>query len=166
MGKYDDMKMIRLPGDPVRSIYVIGSLRNPRVPEVANQLRDTGHDVFDDWWAASEDADDWWQKYEKARGRDFISALNGWAASHVYKYDRFHLERADAGVLVLPAGKSGHLELGFLMGRGKPGFILLDGEPDRFDVMYKFARGVYKTTTELIEGIDKWDKDERGMFRQ
>ena len=50
-------------------LYIIGSLRNPRVPEVAKDLRESGYEVFDDWFAAGERADDSWQSYEKGRGR-------------------------------------------------------------------------------------------------
>jgi len=57
------------------------------------------------------------------------------------------------GVLVLPAGKSGHLELGYMIGQGKPGYILLDGEPERFDVMYNFATGVFTNLSDLLKVI-------------
>ena len=33
-------------------IYLIGSLRNPSIPETAAKLRDAGHEVFDDWFSA------------------------------------------------------------------------------------------------------------------
>lgn len=121
-------------------IYLIGSLRNPKVMEVANDLRSRGYNVLDDWMAAGPEADDYWQKYEQQRGRSYSEALQGLAANHVFHFDKGHLDSSDAGVLVLPAGKSGHLELGYLVGQGKPGFILLAGEPERYDVMYKFAK--------------------------
>src|SRR5574337_842045 len=115
------------------SVYLIGSLRNPRVPEVAAAIRAEGYDVFDDWYAAGPEADDYWQKYEQGRGHDFTLALQGYAANHVFNFDRHHLDRCDMGVLLLPAGKSGHLELGYMIGQGKPGFILMDKleDPDR-----------------------------------
>ena len=120
-------------------LYLIGSLRNPQVPIVATQLRVAGYEVFDDWMAAGPEADDWWQKYETDRGHDFKAALQGHAAHHVYEFDKAHLDSSDACVLLLPAGKSGHLEFGYMMGKGKPGWILMDGDPERFDVMYQFA---------------------------
>ena len=133
-------------------IYLIGSLRNPQVPELANEIRKaTGEEVFDDWYAAGPEADDKWRDYEKARGRNYRQALAGLAAGHVFEYDHFHLDRARAGVLVLPAGRSGHLELGYLLGQKKPGYILLDN-PDRWDVMYKFATVCF-TQEELIENL-------------
>lgn len=137
-------------------IYLIGSLRSPRVPDVANNLRKVGYEVFDDWYAAGPEADDYWQKYEKERGRTYREALEGYAVNNVVDFDRRHLERCDAAVLVMPAGKSGHLELGLVLGRAKPGFILLDGEPDRWDAMYRLATGVCSTTEELIEDLSRF----------
>lgn len=40
-----------------------------------------------------------------------------------------------------------------MIGQGKPGYILLDGEPERFDVMYKFAAGVFTNSTDLVEAL-------------
>lgn len=136
-------------------IYLIGSLRNPQVTIVAQQLRAAGFEVFDDWKAASEIADDSWRDYEKARGHNLAEALNGFAATHVFEFDKFHLQRADAVVLAMPAGKSGFLELGWSLGQGKPGYILLDQEPERFDVMFKFADGVFTKVEDLIAVLRK-----------
>ena len=134
-------------------IYLIGSLRNPQVPILAKTLRDEGFEVFDDWYAAGPIADDSWQAYEKERGHTYSEGLAGLAANHVFEFDHAHLMRASSGVLLLPAGKSGHLELGYLIGQGKPGYILLPEEPDRWDVMYKFATGVFIDTPSLITAL-------------
>jgi hypothetical protein len=130
-------------------IYLIGSLRNPEVPNVAKQLRLAGYECFDDWFSAGPEADDKWRDYERSRGRSYIEALGGLAARHVFEFDRTHLERATDVVLLLPAGKSGHLELGWALGRGKRGYVLLDN-PDRWDVMYQFATGVCSSVDELV----------------
>jgi hypothetical protein len=135
-------------------IYLIGSLRNPQVPIIAEQLRAAGHEVFDDWFAAGPEADDKWRDYEQARGRSYSEALSGYAAEHVFDFDRLHLERADVVILMLPAGKSGHLELGWALGRGKRGYILLDN-PERWDIMYKFASGVFFSVEDLIGELDQ-----------
>jgi hypothetical protein len=139
-------------------VYVIGSLRSPLVPQFAAKLRAKGLDAFDDWYAAGPEADDYWQKYEKERGHSYTEALAGYAAGHVFEFDKHHLDTCDAGVLILPAGKSGHLELGYLLGKGTPGYILLDGEPDRYDVMYKFATGVYFNDDELVEALADYSR--------
>jgi len=57
------------------TIYLIGSLRNPKVPEISNLLTEAGYDVFSDWFAAGEIADDSWQKYEQGKGLSYIEAL-------------------------------------------------------------------------------------------
>lgn len=135
-------------------IYLIGSLRNPEVPKIAQALRQgTSEEIFDDWYAAGPEADDYWRDYERARGRSLAEALQGLAARAVYTFDKRNLERADTVVLVLPAGKSGHLELGWALGQGKRGYILLDNDPERYDVMYQFADGVFSTLEELINAL-------------
>ena len=142
----------------LKKIYLIGSLRNPEVPKIANKIRELGFNVFDDWYAAGPEADDKWRDYEKARGRAYQEALNGLAADHVYQFDLQHLNECDIAVLCLPTGKSGHLELGYVIGKGKKGYILLDNS-ERWDVMYKFAHGVFQNFEEL-KGELKRLKDE------
>lgn len=141
---------------PVQKVvYLIGSLRNPAIPGIANTLEQQGFEVFSDWFAAGEIADDSWQKYETERGRSYKDALSGYAARHVFRFDMFHLSRADMGLLVLPAGKSGHLELGFMVGSGKPCYVLFDKEPDRWDVMYQFAKEIFFNTDELTDTLKR-----------
>jgi hypothetical protein len=132
-------------------IYLVGSLRNPEIPKYADMLRREGHEVFDDWFAAGPIADDSWQEYEKTKGVHYDEALKSWAAQHVFEFDKHHLNRCDAVVLVMPAGKSGHLELGYAVGIGKKAYVLFDREPDRWDVMYAFANGVAFDMPTLIK---------------
>jgi len=136
-------------------VYVIGSLRNPRIPEVAKQLREHGLEVFDDWYAAGPEADDAWRQYEKDRGHTYAQALQGHAARHVFEFDKKHLDSCDAAIMVGPAGRSAHLELGYILGQGKPGFILLDQttEDARWDVMYQFATRVSSDLDAIAEDL-------------
>ena len=136
-------------------IYLIGSLRQPRVPAVAKVLRAEGFDIFDDWHSQGKEADQEWRDYEKHRGRSYREALAGKAACHAFDFDYRHLQQANAAVLVHPCGASGHLELGWTLGQGKPGFILLDGEPERYELMVKFATAICYTVEELIEELRK-----------
>lgn len=135
-------------------IYIIGSLRNPRVPQVAAELRDAGYEVFDNWFAAGPEADDAWQAYERQRGHSFAEALKSPEAWNVFEFDYRHLDAATAVVLVAPAGKSAHLELGWALGQGKPGYVLLDGEPERYDVMYLFATAVCTSLRQLFSELE------------
>ena len=134
-------------------LYLIGSLRNPEVPLLANRIQDLGFDVFSDWYAAGERADDSWRDYETARGRSYAEALRGYAARHVFDFDYHHLNVSDAAVLLLPAGRSGHLELGYIRGQGKPGYVLFDAVPERWDVLYQLATDVFFEQEALLGAL-------------
>jgi nucleoside 2-deoxyribosyltransferase len=82
----------------------------------------------------------------------------------VFEFDKFHLDRCDAAVLLMPAGKSAHLELGYMRGKGKPGFILFDEEPERYDVMVKFATDIFFKKEDLFECLSMF-KGERNVRR-
>lgn len=137
----------------MKKIYVIGSLKNPEVPVFANKLRGLGFDVFDDWHYVGPDADDYWRTEEKARGRTYPEALAGASAQNTFNFDKRHLDACDIGVMLMPAGKSGHLEFGYLRGQGKPAFILFDKEPERWDVMVNFATAVFFDYSELAVAL-------------
>lgn len=136
------------------NIYLIGALRNPAIQGIAKQLRQAGYGVWDEWHGAGPEADEWWQKYEEYRGRTYQQALAGTHATDVFLFDRSYLDLADSAVLVMPAGKSGHLELGYFAGSKKPAFILFDEEPKRYDVMPNFATVCY-SVPELLEKLSE-----------
>ena len=135
-------------------IYLIGALKNKRIPQIGNNLRKEGFDVMDEWHCPGEFADTNWQSYEKARGRSYTEALRGRSATNNFLFDRSYLDLSDIAVLVAPCGKSGHLELGYAKGRGKTAVILLDGkDPERYDIMPGFADLIFKTEKDLTEWL-------------
>lgn len=137
----------------IKSIYIIGSLRNTAVPQFANELQAQGFEAFADWFSPGPEADDFWRDYSKARGLTYKQALASYSAKHVFEFDKHHLDRCDAAVMLMPAGKSGHLELGYIIGRGKPGFILFDEEPERYDVMVQFASDIFFKKEDLFNHL-------------
>ena len=141
-------------------LYLIGSLRNKRIPEVAKTLRkefaaaDEDVEVFDDWYAAGPEADDFWKEYENDRGRTYKEALKGRAAKNVFAFDKHNLDRATHVLLVLPAGKSGHMEVMYgKYGVGAKAAILLDPEDVRWDVMYQFVDDVLESEQEVVDFV-------------
>lgn len=122
---------------------------------IGDTLRAAGHEVFDNWYAAGPIADDHWREYEQGRGHTYREALASPEAQHNFSFDKKWLDWADTGVLVLPAGKSGHIELGYM--RGRPGTIsthvLFEEEPtERYDLMYQFFQ-VHFSVEELVNAI-------------
>ena len=143
-------------------IYLAASLRNPKVIDFANKLAaSTGQQVFSDWFAAGPEADDYWKKYYKERGFSYEEALKQPASQNVFNFDKKHIDLCQFMVLLMPAGKSGHLELGYHLGKGRPGYIFLDGDPDRWDIMALFATGVTSNFTDLAEWINHGVKHAR-----
>lgn len=138
---------------PGQRVYVIGSLSNQRIVEVANALEEKGHEVFADWFSPGPEADVKWREYEMARGRGYAQAVVGPHARNVFEFDKRWLDWATDVVLVLPAGKSGHLELGYSIGSGKRGYVLFDGEPERWDVMYGFADKCFFSVADMLNGL-------------
>ena len=130
-------------------IYLIGALKNKKIPLIANELRALGFEVFDDWFSPGPEADDFWREYEKTKTSSYKEALKGWAAKHIFEFDKHHLDRSDIAILVMPAGKSGHLELGYCVGRNKRTYVLFDEEPKRWDIMYQFTNDVFFDIEEL-----------------
>ncbi len=140
----------------MKLFYLIGSLRNAAIPKIGNHIRsEAGVEIFDDWWSASEDADDWLRDYYKARGFSYKETIHSHAARHIFNFDLHHLDRSDGGILALPAGKSGHMEMCYLRGQGKPVYVLFDREPERVDIMYNFATDIFFTLDDLVAELKK-----------
>ena len=135
-------------------VYLIGSLRNEKVIETGNALRSLDIEVIDNWVSAGKFADDAWQEYSVARGKTYQEALQSREANHVFFFDRAYLHLSDAAVLLHPAGKSAHLEFGYFVAREKPGYILMEEQPDRYDVMTQFSGSpIFHDRHSLIERL-------------
>ena len=143
-----------------RVIYVIGSLRSAKVPVIANKLRQANPDweVFDSWYAPGRRADDYLRDYCKGKGLSYKETLQDWAATHIFAFDHKHILRATDVVMIMPAGKSGHLELGYALGKKKRGYILFDQTPKRVDIMYQFATDIFFNFEELVQELKKYDE--------
>lgn len=124
-----------------KMLYLIGSLRNERIPRLAERLRkETDFEVFDDWYSAGPEADDYWKTHQQDKGLSYQEALSGYAARNVFAFDKRHLDRCTHALLVLPAGKSGHMEIMYsAYSVGAKSAILLDPTDVRWDVMYQFV---------------------------
>lgn len=135
-------------------IYLVGSLRNPNIRAFARELREHGFEVFDDWHAAGSEADSIWKQYEEERGHDYFTAIKGPHAQCVFDFDMNHIEMAEIGILMMPAGISGHQELAYMAGRGKLTYVLFDGiDPPRWDIMTLMHTGIFRNKQDLINEL-------------
>ena len=120
-------------------VYIGGSLANDDIPRITKLVAEAGHDAFSEWFTPGPEADVNWRTYEQSLGYDFRQALLRPSAQHIFNFDKKFIDKSDMFVMVLPCGKSAHLELGYARGTGKQTVIYMPTEPEKWDVMYAFA---------------------------
>lgn len=84
---------------------------------------------------------------------DAISFLEDDRSQKAFREDRKMIDWADAVVMLLPCGKSSHLEAGYAVGSGKKLFIFGNFPKGEFDVMYGFANKLCRTSPELQKAL-------------
>lgn len=132
-------------------LYVASSWRNTRYDKICAALREAGHEILD--WRATDTAFKWSAvdtDYQEWTAEEFAAALKHPVARAGFEKDRALMEAADACVLLLPCGKSAHLEAGWFAGRGKPLFVLLDETPEA-ELMYGFASDLVRNVGPLLD---------------
>lgn len=123
-------------------IYVASSWRNEEQPALVERLRQAGHEVYDfknpqgegpgtgfGWQRLDPD----WKNWTPEKYRTYLTHS---VAQAGFESDERAMIRADACVLCLPAGRSAHLELGWMLGRGQLGYVLLSEKGFDPDLMY------------------------------
>lgn len=114
--------------------------------DIADCLEDLGHSIYE---------------------VDAISALEHPAVSENFKIafaeDKKWLDWSECVIMMMPCGKSSHLEAGYAKGQGKLLFIYWMGElrKGEFDNMYQFADGMFRQDEfyDLIEVIKSYDAE-------
>lgn len=143
-------------------IYVASSWRNVKQPLVVRRLREAGHEVYDfrnppngTGFAWSEIDPDWqaWKATDYREKLDHPRAVEGYAS------DFNAMQWADCCVLVLPSGRSAHLELGWSAGAGKRTIILTrDGEEP--ELMAKMADVITVSIDETVATLLRFEREE------
>lgn len=144
-------------------VYVASSWRNKHFPDVISEIMDAGFDAYD---FRSANANFSWNDLEHTavtidgtewRTDEFVQSLTDPRAIKAFDNDMDALKKADACVLVMPAGRSAHLELGYAVGRGKPTAIYLT-EPMEPELMAKMAGSICLTIQDVLDflrGIER-----------
>ncbi len=138
-----------------RKIYVASSWRNADQPMLVTALRQQGHKVYDFrnpdggtgfQWAAIDPA---WKTWSTTT---YIQALKHPIAASGFSEDWKAMHWADTCVLLLPCGRSAHLEAGWFVGQGRDVFILIP-VPQEPELMYKMGAGVYCCLDDLLVAL-------------
>ena len=83
-------------------------------------------------------------KEEDLKNYDAKSFIDDPRVRRAFKEDKKWLDWADVCVLLLPSGRSAHLEAGYAKGQGKKLYVLGGFIKGEFDVMYNFADGLFR----------------------
>lgn len=141
-------------------VYVASSWRNPDQPEVVRLLREAGHEVYDfrnpphgRGGFAWSSIDPNWQKWSAA---DYRRALQSPQARDGFQSDLTGMKWANVCVLLLPCGRSAHLEAGWMAGAGKFTIVLTrDGQEP--ELMAKLCSAIaisIDEVTHILRGVD------------
>lgn len=147
---------IKLP----RRIYVASSWRNEFQPVIVHSLRTAGHEVYDfrepepgnKGFAWSAIDPDWlgWEPKEYARLIETHPV-----AREGFNLDKRALDWCDTCVLILPCGRSAHLEAGYCAGQGKQVIFYLRPEKFEPELMYLLGSGFAFDHESLLEQLAK-----------
>lgn len=142
-------------------IYVASSWRNPRQRDVVDALRSLGNEVYDfknpregDTGFSWREIDPDWENWVTSQ---YINNLRHPIATAGFSSDWNAMEWATMAVLVMPCGRSAHLEAGYFVGARKPLFILLE-EAAEPELMYRMAE-----TDRICESLGELVTKVRGL---
>lgn len=153
------------PTPTVRRIYVASSWRNEYQPDVVDALRAHDFEVYDfknptvgyhnpdglphgfQW----SEIDPNWQAWTP---QEYREALMHPLSEQGFKSDADAMRWADTCVLVLPSGRSAHIEAGWMAGTRRRLYILTYGENEP-ELMYKLATGICLDLGELVGALRK-----------
>ena len=135
-------------------IYVASSWRNAFQSAVVITLRTAGFDVYDfrnpeegdngfHWSEIDPDYHDW-------SAQDYAESIDHPIAVQGFLKDMIAMEWADTFVLVLPCGRSAHLELGWAVGQRKRTAILLSDDEFVPELMYRMVDYLAPTLMDLL----------------
>ncbi|MDR6117246.1 hypothetical protein QE370_000430 [Aeromicrobium sp. SORGH_AS981] len=135
-----------------RYVYVASSWRNPLQDSVVQTLRAHDVDCYDFKNPDGGTGFSWSQidpNWQAWSAEEYVRLLDHPIAQAGYDSDFNAMERADAFVLVLPCGRSAHLELGWAVGKGKRTCILTrDGEEP--ELMAKMVDHIATSEQDLL----------------
>lgn len=142
-------------------IYVASSWRNEEAHAAAvRALRDEGHEVYDFRNPEPGDKGFSWRQIDPDRAwlqdpERFRAGLLHPVAQRGFALDMTALRTCDACVLVLPCGRSAHLELGWAAGAGKRSIVVLDSPISEPELMYLACDAICVSVSEVIAELRK-----------
>lgn len=141
------------------NVYVASSWRNEEQQQmVVRALRADGHEVYD--FRHPEPGDDGFSWRQISNDRSWLTdpdrfraGLKHPVAQRGFGLDMGALRKCDACVLVLPCGRSAHLELGWATGAKKRTVVLLDTPLSEPELMYLMCDAICVSLGEVVSEL-------------
>lgn len=132
-------------------IYLASSWRCSTQPHVLATLRAAGHEVYDFRNPEPGNAGFAWSQVGNVQGvKPYMEAAKSAIAARGFLLDKTAMDWADTCVLLLPCGRSAHLEAGYMAGANKRVFVLLAEEKFEPELMYLLCTGITDSLDELL----------------
>ena len=136
-------------------IYLASSWRNTYQPSLVTLLRDCGHEVYDFRNPSPDVKGFHWEEIgldpKTCIANQYIQAITTHPRAALgYMSDIRAMEWADTCVLLLPCGRSAHLEAGWFAGRGKR-LIILTRDGEEPELMALMANHISAQISEVLE---------------
>lgn len=166
-----------------RRIYLASSWRNLNQPQVLNALRAAGHEVYDFRNPAPGQKGFAWRDCGGVAAEDgpgsgaktipaYMEAIRSDRAAQGFALDKAALDWCDTCVLLLPCGRSAHLELGYATGQGKDTYVLLHEDKFEPELMYLLNTEICTDVQEVLDliaerqpyDIARWHEESGGNF--
>ncbi|MFM2092084.1 MAG: hypothetical protein RLZZ127_2573 [Planctomycetota bacterium] len=136
-------------------IYVASSWRNPYQPGLVDWLRMHGHAVYDFRNPPHRTGFRWTDvglETKRPTVDQYREALQHPVAAAGYLSDFRAMEWADTCILLLPCGRSAHLEAGWFAGRGKR-LIILTQDGEEPELMALMAHAICGSPEEVLQAL-------------
>lgn len=142
-------------------IYIASSWKNEKdVKRIAGLLKHQGFEADNFTYASTGRYVFHYEELGDLKQFDAITFLRSEKAMKAFHEDRKWIDWADGVLLILPAGKSAHLEAGYAVGKGKFLIIYQEHFPKgEFDVMYGFADLITDDFMVVIEFLNELHTD-------
>ena len=138
--------------------YLASSWRNPYHCVILKGLVDLGYEVYDfknpapgntgfKWPEVGLDGLTW-------DAAHYVECLEHPVAQAAFALDKGAIDRCDVLVLLLPCGKSAHLEAGYAAGKGIPVYVLIDDNAEP-ELMYNLLTGFATSFVDLVKMLPR-----------
>ena len=130
-------------------VYLASSVKNPEIERIMNHVSGLLYVDFLDWFH-DNDPTAWERWFENIEGYEgwttgkHVDFMSHEQMIEISDCDYKEMDLCDIGVLILPSGNSSHMEIGYMVGKGKPCAVF-------------FAEGGKPTSPEpMRRGVDYW----------